>query len=161
MSAVVEHRSSTRDPSELDENAARDISDAFTVLLADVFALYVKTKNFHWHMSGSHFRDYHLMLDEQGGELFAMIDLIAERVRKIGGGILRSIGDIGRRQRLLDNDADYVAPEGMLAELRGYNQRVIGFMREAHSLCDTQGDIGSGSLLENWIDEAEPGLVPL
>jgi starvation-inducible DNA-binding protein len=135
--------------------AVRDIGGALTVLLADVFALYIKTKNFHWHMSGTHFRDYHLMLDEQGDQIFAMTDAIAERVRKIGGRTIRSIGDIGRRQRVLDNDADDVTPGDMLAELRGDNQRIIGFMREAHSLCDENGDVATASVLENWIDEAE------
>jgi starvation-inducible DNA-binding protein len=155
MSTIAEHKGSSRGPSGLGGNVVRDISGALTILLADVFALYVKTKNFHWHMSGRHFRGYHLMLDEQGNQLFAMTDVIAERVRKIGGGTLRSIGDIGRRQRLLDNDANYVTPEDMLAELRDDNQRVIGFMRVTHSLCDEHGDIASASLLENWIDEAE------
>jgi starvation-inducible DNA-binding protein len=155
MATIDESNNSTRGPSGLGGNVVRDISGAFTILLADVFALYVKTKNFHWHMFGKNFRGYHLMLDEQGDQLFAMTDAIAERVRKIGGGTIRSIGDIGRRQRLLDNDADYVTPEEMLAELRDDNQRVIGFMRGTHSLCDERGDIASASLLENWIDEAE------
>jgi starvation-inducible DNA-binding protein len=141
--------------SDLGANAARDIGGALTVLLADVFALYIKTKNFHWHMSGTHFRDYHLMLDEQGDQIFAMTDAIAERVRKIGGRTIRSIGDIGRRQRVPDNDADYVTPGDMLAELRGDNLQVIGFMRETHALCDERGDVATASVLENWIDETE------
>jgi starvation-inducible DNA-binding protein len=142
-------------PSGLRGNAVRDLSGALTILLADVFVLYLKTKNFHWHMSGRHFRDYHLMLDEQAGQLFGMTDSIAERVRTIGGDTIRSIGDIHRRQRLLDNDADYVTPEDMLAELRGDNKRALSFLREAHSLCDESGDVASASLLENWIDTAE------
>src|SRR3984893_6801841 len=139
----------------LTSNATRDISRALTTLLADVFALYIKTKIFHWHMSGPHFRDYHLLLDEQGEQLFAVTDAIAERVRKIGGRTLRSIGEISRLQRVLDNDADYVTPLDMLAELRDDNKQLAAAMREAHSLCDEHGDVASASLLENWIDEAE------
>ena len=142
-------------PTNLTSNATRDISRALTTLLADVFALYIKTKNFHWHMSGPHFRDYHLLLDEQGEQLFAVTDAIAERVRKIGGRTLRSIGEISRLQRVLDNDADYVTPLDMLAELRDDNKQLAAAMREAHSLCDEHGDVASASLLENWIDEAE------
>jgi starvation-inducible DNA-binding protein len=142
-------------PTNLTSNATRDISSALTTLLADVFALYIKTKNFHWHMSGPHFRDYHLLLDEQGEQLFAITDAIAERVRKIGGTTLRSVGEISRLQRVLDNDADYVTPLDMLAELRDDNKQLAAAMREAHSLCDEHGDVASASLLENWIDEAE------
>jgi starvation-inducible DNA-binding protein len=142
-------------PTNLTSNATRDISGALTTLLADVLALYIKTKNFHWHMSGPHFRDYHLLLDEQGEQLFAVTDAIAERVRKIGGTTLRSIGEITRLQRVLDNDADYVTPLDMLAELRDDNKQLAANMREAHSLCDEHGDVASASLLENWIDEAE------
>jgi starvation-inducible DNA-binding protein len=142
-------------PTNLTSNATRDISSALTTLLADVFALYIKTKNFHWHMSGPHFRDYHLLLDEQGEQLFAVTDAIAERARKIGGTTLRSIGEISRLQRVLDNDADYVTPLDMLAELRDDNKQLAAAMREAHSLCDEHGDVASASLLENWIDEAE------
>jgi starvation-inducible DNA-binding protein len=142
-------------PSDLSSNATRDISAALTTLLADVFALYIKTKNFHWHISGPHFRDYHLLLDEQGDQLFGMTDEMAERVRKIGGSTLRSIGHIGRLQRVLDNDADYVTPQDMLAELRDDNRQLVVSMREAHRLCDEQGDVASASLLENWIDVAE------
>lgn len=142
-------------PTNLTSNATRDISGALTTLLADVFALYIKTKNFHWHMSGPHFRDYHLLLDEQGEQVFAVTDAIAERVRKIGGTTLRSIGEITRLQRVLDNDADYVTPLDMLAELRDDNKQLAANMREAHSLCDEHGDVASASLLENWIDEAE------
>jgi starvation-inducible DNA-binding protein len=142
-------------PTDLTYNAARDISGALTTLLADMFALYLKTKNFHWHMSGPHFRDYHLLLDEQGDQIFEATDAIAERVRKIGGTTLRSIGQISRSQRLLDNDADYVTPHDMLAELREDNKQLIAFMRETHDLCDEGNDVASASLLENWIDEAE------
>jgi starvation-inducible DNA-binding protein len=142
-------------PTDLTANATKDIAGALTTLLADVFALYVKTKNFHWHMSGRHFRDYHLMLDEQGEQIFAMTDPMAERVRKIGGMTLRSIGQIGRLQRIADNDADFVTPQDMLSELREDNQQLAASMREAHSLCDEQNDVASASLLETWIDEAE------
>lgn len=142
-------------PTNLTSNATRDISSALTTLLADVFALYIKTKNFHWHMSGPHFRDYHLLLDEQGEQIFAATDAIAERVRKIGGTTLRSIGQISRLKRVLDNDADYVTPLDMLAELRDDNKELAANMREAHSLCEEHGDVASASLLENWIDEAE------
>jgi starvation-inducible DNA-binding protein len=142
-------------PAALKPNAVRDISGALNILLADVFALYLKTKNFHWHMSGPHFRDYHLLLDEQAQQLFAVTDDIAERVRKIGGTTIRSIGHIGRLQRLLDNDADYVTPLDMLSELRDDNGVLAAHMREAHGLCDEHGDVASASLLETWIDEAE------
>lgn len=142
-------------PTDLTADATRDISGALNILLADVFGLYLKTKNFHWHVSGSHFRDYHLMLDEQGNQIFAMTDAIAERVRKIGGITLRSIGHIGRLQRIQDNDADFVAPMDMLAELRDDNRQIAAAMRETHGLCDEYGDLASASLLENWIDEAE------
>jgi starvation-inducible DNA-binding protein len=142
-------------PTDLTSNAARDISGALTALLADMFALYVKTKNFHWHVSGPHFRDYHLMLDEQGEQIFATTDDIAERVRKIGGTTLRSIGHIARLQRVLDNDADFVTPQDMLAELRDDNKDLTGRMRAAHAVCDEHGDVASASLLENWIDQAE------
>ena len=120
-----------------------------------MFALYLKTKNFHWHVSGPHFRDYHLLLDEQADQIFATTDDIAERVRKIGGTTLRSIGQIGRLQRVLDNDADYVTPHDMLAELRDDNKQLVSNLRETHGLCDEQGDVATASLIENWIDEAE------
>jgi starvation-inducible DNA-binding protein len=146
---------STSPPSGLASNATRDISAALTTLLADVFALYIKTKNFHWHISGPHFRDYHLLLDEHADQLFGITDDIAERVRKVGGTTLRSIGQIGRLQRVLDNDADYVTPQDMLAELCDDNRQLAASMREAHGLCDEHGDVATASLLENWIDEAE------
>ena len=156
MSTALERRNlPLATPSDLGANAVRDVSGALTILLADVFSLYLKTKNFHWHMSGLHFRDYHLMLDEQGDQIFAMTDGIAERARKIGGRTIHSIGDIGRRQRLMDNDAEYVTPDDMLAELRDDNFRLVEFMRETHSLCDDRGDVATASLLENWIDETE------
>jgi starvation-inducible DNA-binding protein len=142
-------------PTDLGSNAVRDISGALNSLLADMFALYVKTKNFHWHMSGPNFRDYHLLLDEQAEQIFATTDAIAERIRKIGGTTLRSIGHIGRLQRFLDNDADYVTPLDMLAELRDDNKQLAANLRGTHGLCDEHGDVASASLLENWIDEAE------
>ena len=142
-------------PTDLGANATKDISAALNAILADTFALYMKTKNFHWHVSGPHFRDYHLLLDEQGDQLFASTDVIAERVRKIGGNTLRSIGDIARKTRIDDNDAPYVTPDDMIAELRDDNQRVVAAMRETHDLCDEHNDIATASLLENFIDEAE------
>ncbi|OLP46706.1 Dps family protein [Rhizobium oryziradicis] len=142
-------------PTNLAANATADIAAALTTLLADVFVLYLKTKNFHWHMSGPHFRDYHLMLDEQGAQIFAMTDDIAERARKIGGTTLRSIGHIAGLQRLLDNDAPFVTPADMLAELRDDNLTLVSLMKETHELCEEHGDIATASLLENWVDEAE------
>jgi starvation-inducible DNA-binding protein len=142
-------------PTDLSSNATRDLSAALTTLLADVFTLYLKTKNFHWHMSGPHFRDYHLLLDEHGDQLFGMTDDIAERVRKIGGTTLRSTGHIGRIQRLLDNDADYVTPDDMLAELHDDNKRLTGFLRQTHELAGEHNDVATASLIENWIDETE------
>jgi starvation-inducible DNA-binding protein len=142
-------------PTGLTSNAAKDISGALNILLADVFALYLKTKNFHWHVSGPHFRDYHLMLDEQSEQIFAITDDIAERVRKIGGTTIRSIAHIGRLKRIADNDADFVTPDDMLAELRDDNTRLTSSMREVHNLCEEHGDVATASLLENWIDEAE------
>jgi starvation-inducible DNA-binding protein len=142
-------------PTSLTSNATADIAGALTALLADVFALYLKTKNFHWHMSGPHFRDYHLMLDEQGEQIFSMTDDIAERARKVGGTTIRSISHISRVQRLLDNDADFVTPDDMLAELREDNLTLVSLMKETHGLCDEHGDIATASLIENWVDEAE------
>jgi starvation-inducible DNA-binding protein len=156
----VKTRRSTEDvslhtPTDLSADATRDISEGLNLLLADMFALYLKTKNFHWHLSGPHFRDYHLLLDEQADQIFATTDSIAERVRKIGGSTLRSVGHIGRLQRVLDNDADYVTPLDMLAELRDDNKQLATRLREAHGLCDEYGDVASASLIETWIDEAE------
>ena len=142
-------------PTDLGAEATRDISAGLNLLLADMFALYLKTKNFHWHMSGPHFRDYHLLLDEQADQIFATTDTIAERVRKVGGSTLRSVGHIARLQRLLDNDAEYVTPLDMLAELRDDNEQLATQLREAHGLCDEHGDVASASLIEIWIDEAE------
>src|ERR1700758_2554489 len=137
-------------PTDLKPNAVRDLSGALNILLADMFGLYLKTKNFHWHVSGPHFRDYHLLLDEQSDQIFATTDDIAERVRKIGGTTLRSIGHVSRLQRIIDNDADYVTPMDMLAELRDDNKQLTTKMRETHDLCDTHGDVATASLLENW-----------
>ena len=153
--AKVHRTASLATPTDLGDNAVRDIAGALTTLLSDVFALYLKTKNFHWHVSGPHFRDYHLMLDEQGDQIFATTDAIAERVRKIGGTTLRSIGQISRLQRIHDNDAEYVTPLDMLAELRQDNQQLTASMRETHDLCDQHDDVATASLLEVWIDEAE------
>jgi starvation-inducible DNA-binding protein len=142
-------------PSDLKPAATKDISGAMNGILADVFALYLKTKNFHWHMSGPHFRDYHLLLDEQADQIYAMADPIAERIRKVGGTTLRSIGHIARMQRVLDNDADYVQPLDMLAELRDDNKTLASSLREAHNVCDEHRDIATASLIEVWIDETE------
>ncbi len=140
---------------ELGAQAAADLAPALTALLADMFALYLKTRNFHWHMSGPHFRDYHLMLDEQSAQVLATTDAIAERARKVGGTTLRSIGHIQRIQRLLDNDADFVTAQDMLAELADDNRRLAGFLRATHGVCSEYGDVASTSLIETWIDEAE------
>jgi starvation-inducible DNA-binding protein len=148
-------RTSHATPTTLSAKAVQDISGALLLLLSDVFALYLKTKGFHWHMSGPHFRDYHLMLDDQSGQIFAMTDAIAERARKIGGATLRSIGQISRLQRVVDNDAERVGAPDMLAELRDDNATLTRNMREVHSLCDEAGDVATASLLENWIDESE------
>ncbi len=142
-------------PSDLKSNAVRDISGALNILLADMFALYLKTKNFHWHMSGPHFRDYHLLLDEQGDQIFATTDAIAERVRKIGGTTLHSIGHISRLQRIADNNAEFVTPMDMLAELRDDNKQLVANLRETHGVCEEHEDVATASLLEIWIDEAE------
>ena len=142
-------------PTDLSSNATRDVAAALNLLLADAFALYIKTKNFHWHMSGPHFRDYHLLLDEQADQIFAMTDPLAERVRKLGGTTLRSIGQIARIKRVLDNDAEYVTPQDMLAELRDDNKQMAAAMREAHGVCDENGDVARASLIEVWIDETE------
>jgi starvation-inducible DNA-binding protein len=142
-------------PTDLTRSATKDIAGAMNAILADVFALYLKTKNFHWHMSGPHFRDYHLLLDEQGEQLFAMTDPIAERVRKIGGLTIKSIGHIARLQRALDNDAEYVDPSDMIAELAEDNKTLTARLREAHNVCDEHRDIATASLIEVWIDETE------
>ena len=142
-------------PTNLEPEATRDIAGAMNAILADVFALYLKTKNFHWHMSGPHFRDYHLLLDDHAEQLLAMTDDIAERVRKIGGITLHSIGQISKMQRVEDNDADYVEPLDMIAELRDDNKEFAARLREAHDLCDEHRDVATASMIENWIDETE------
>jgi len=144
-----------RTPSDLGEAAVRDIAPALTALLADAFALYLKTKNFHWHMSGPHFRDYHLLLDEQAGQIFAITDDIAERARKLGGATLRSIGQIARLKRIADNDAEFVTPEDMLAELSQDNQQFVALLRSTHATAEEHHDVATTSLIEVWIDEAE------
>jgi starvation-inducible DNA-binding protein len=142
-------------PTDLGAEASKDIAGGMNGILADVFALYLKTKNFHWHMSGPHFRDYHLLLDEQADQIYAMTDPIAERIRKTGGSTLRSIGHIARLQRIKDNDAEYVDPLDMLAELREDNQSLAARLREVHDVVDEVRDIATASLIENWIDETE------
>jgi starvation-inducible DNA-binding protein len=142
-------------PSDIRPESVKNITGAMNALLADVYALYFKTKNFHWHMSGPHFRDYHLLLDEHGDQIFAMGDPIAERVRKIGGTTIHSVGHISRLQRLSDNDADFVDPQDMLSELREDNQALVISMLAAHDLCDDANDVATTSLLEVWIDEAQ------
>jgi starvation-inducible DNA-binding protein len=152
---IIHNKEELGTPTDLGADAVRDISGALNALLADMFALYLKTKNFHWHVSGPHFRDFHLLLDEQADQIFATTDPIAERVRKIGGTTLRSIGQIAAQKRLLDNDADFVTPLDMLAELRDDNKQLTSEMRRTHALCDEYGDVATASLLEVWIDEAE------
>jgi len=142
-------------PTDIDHQAVKEITGGLNALLADEFAIYLKTKNFHWHMSGPHFRDYHLLLDEHADQIFAVTDDIAERVRKIGGTTIRSIGHIARLQRVQDNDADYVDPADMLSELREDDKALVLRMRAVHTLCDDAGDVATASLLENWIDQAQ------
>ena len=154
-SLAQRRRSALITPTDLGSKASIDIAGGMNAILADVFALYLKTKNFHWHMSGPHFRDYHLLLDEQADQLYAMTDPIAERIRKTGGSTLRSIGHITRIQRVKDNDAEYVDPLDMLAELREDNQELAARLREVHDMVDEHRDIGTASLIESWIDETE------
>ncbi|QMV17647.1 DNA starvation/stationary phase protection protein [Granulicella sp. 5B5] len=142
-------------PSDIDPASVKEITGALNALLADTFSLYLKTKNFHWHMSGPHFRDYHLLLDDHGDQLFAMTDEVAERARKLGGTTIRSIGHIARLQRIPDNDADYVTPLDMLSELHEDEKAFTLSMRAAHALCDDAGDVATASLLENWIDQSQ------
>jgi starvation-inducible DNA-binding protein len=142
-------------PTDLSQNSVEQISNVLRELLADVFALYIKTKNFHWHMSGRHFRDYHLLLDEHGDQIFAMTDVIAERSRKIGGTTIRSIGDIARHQRLKDNDKEFVSPNDMLKELCADNQALTRSLRAKHEVCGQHNDVATASLIETWIDETE------
>jgi starvation-inducible DNA-binding protein len=146
---------SLRTPTDLDPAASESISAALNALLADVFALFIKTKNFHWHVSGPYFRDYHLLFDEQATQVYEMGDEIAERVRKIGGTTLRSIGQISRLQRIADNDADYVDAQDMLGELREDNKALLTSLRELHDLCDEEKDMGTSSLLDTWVDQTE------
>jgi starvation-inducible DNA-binding protein len=153
--SVPSERRALTTPTDLSADATRDVTGVMNSILADVFALYVKTKNFHWHLSGPHFRDYHLLFDEQADQIFAMADPIAERVRKVGGSTLRSIAHIARLKRVLDNDAGYVEPSDMLAELREDNKALAGRLREAHNVCDEHRDIATASLIEQWIDETE------
>ncbi|MGH7122337.1 MAG: Dps family protein [Acetobacteraceae bacterium] len=159
MTSIKEAKARQASPlatrTDLGANATRDIAAAMNTLLADVFTLYVKTKNFHWHVSGPHFRDYHLLLDEQAAQIFAATDAIAERVRKVGGTTIHSIGHIARLQRLKDNDADYVTPQDMLAELREDNLALVRSLRETHGVLSEHGDVASTSMIEVWIDEAE------
>jgi starvation-inducible DNA-binding protein len=155
LDAKTKRMAPLRTPTDLGSQATKDISAALNLLLADLFALYLKTKNFHWHVSGPHFRDYHLLLDEQADQIYATTDPVAERVRKLGGATLRSIGQISRLQRVKDNDADYVTPTDMLAELREDNQQLVSRMRQTHNVCDEHGDVATASLIEVWIDEAE------
>lgn len=156
MNAALDLRTAPlQTPTDLGANATKDIAPALTALLADTFALYLKIKNFHWHMSGPHFRDYHLLLDEHGEQIFAMTDAIAERARKIGGTTLRSIGHIARLQRLADNDAEYVTPSDMLAELASDNRQLTAFLRATHAVAEEHNDVATTSLIEVWIDETE------
>jgi starvation-inducible DNA-binding protein len=152
---IERQKSPLKTPSDISPDSVKDITGALNALLADVFALYLKTKNFHWHMSGPHFRDYHLLLDDHGDQIFAMTDDIAERVRKIGGTTIRSIGHIARLQRLADNEAEYVTAQDMLSELREDEKALALSMRAAHDLCDDAGDVATASLLENWIDQTQ------
>jgi starvation-inducible DNA-binding protein len=142
-------------PTDLGRDGVVEITNELRQLLADVFALYVKTKNFHWHMSGRHFRDYHLLLDEQSDQIFAMTDDIAERARKIGGNTIHSIGDIAEHQRLKDNNKEFVAPKDMIAELSADNQKLTRFLRATHQVCEDHNDVATASLIENWIDQTE------
>src|SRR5271157_1740910 len=158
MGKVATHRNGRQvldTPTDLDHKGVAEICDELRKLLSDVFALYLKTKNFHWHMTGRHFRDYHLLLDEQATQIFAMTDDIAERARKIGGTTIHSIGEIAEHQRLKDNNAEFVAPQDMLAELRADNQQLTRELRSTHELCEKHHDVATASLIENWIDETE------
>jgi starvation-inducible DNA-binding protein len=153
--APAKEKAQSKVPTDLSNDAVIEISASLRPLLADVFALYVKTKNFHWHMTGKHFRDYHLLLDEHGDQIFAMTDDIAERARKIGGTTLRSISDISKHQRLQDNNEEFVGPEEMLTELRTDNLELTRFLRQTHEVCERHSDVATASLIENWIDETE------
>ena len=154
-SSATKMKNASETTTDLSGDAVVEISEVLRNVLADVFTLYVKTKNFHWHMTGPHFRDYHLLLDDQATQIFAMTDDIAERARKLGGKTLRSISDISRHQRLKDNNDEFVTPEDMLAELRGDNQQLTRELRSTHELCEQHNDVATASLIENWIDETE------
>src|SRR5712692_10914968 len=151
----VRERNTLEASTDLDRKGVTDIAGSLRQLLADVFALYLKTKNFHWHMSGRHFRDYHLLLDEHAEQIFAMTDDIAERARKIGGTTIHSINEISRHQRLKDSDQESISPEDMLAELRTDNRELTRFLRATHEVCEKHNDVATASLIENWIDETE------
>ena len=151
----IASRTELNTPTDLGVPNAKNISAALNPLLADIFVLYLKTKNFHWHMSGPHFRDFHVMLDEQADQILAMTDVVAERIRKVGGRTLKSIGQISRTQRIKDNDADFVTPKDMLAELASDNRQLIAELRQAHNVCSECRDFASTSLIEIWIDETE------
>jgi starvation-inducible DNA-binding protein len=150
-----QEKAALQTPTDLTQNGVEEVANELRQLLADVFALYVKTKNFHWHMTGRHFRDYHLLLDEQSQQIFAMTDDIAERTRKIGGTTIRSIGDISRNQRLHDNDEKFVPPADMLADLCADSQRLTRSLRSTHEICERHNDVATASLIENWMDETE------
>lgn len=152
---IINSKTALNTPTDLGPTATKDISGALNLVLADVFSLYMKTKNFHWHVSGAHFRDFHLLFEEQATEIFAMTDAIAERVRKIGGRTLHSIGHIARTQRILDNNADFVTPQDMLSELCSDNRQLTSSLREAHNVCEKYRDIASTSMIEVWIDQTE------
>jgi starvation-inducible DNA-binding protein len=152
---IERQKSPLATPSDIDKQAVQEISGALNALLADLFSLYLKTKNFHWHMSGPHFRDYHLLLDDHGDQIFAITDEVAERVRKLGGTTIRSIGQIAKLQRISDNDADYVTPKDMLSELHEDEKALTLSMRAVHALCDAAGDVATASLLENYIDQSQ------
>jgi len=147
--------SQERAQSDFSPEAVEQVSMALNTLLADAFGLYVKTKNFHWHLEGPHFRDYHLLLDEQSDQIFAMTDPLAERVRKVGGRTLTSLGQMARLERIADNDEEHVEAGAMLQELQQDNRALAGHLREAHEVCDEHQDFASTSLIENWIDETE------
>ena len=155
MSKAIQKMSVLDTPTDLDHDGVTEISAELRTMLADVFSLYLKTKNFHWHMSGKHFRDYHLLLDEHADQIFAMTDDIAERARKIGGTTLHSIGEIAKHQRLKDNSEDFVAPKDMLAELLADNQKLTKYLRATHEVCEKHNDIATASLIEVWVDQTE------
>ena len=155
MTSLTAERPKSAARSDLPARGIVEIAQSLNLLLADLFALYVKTKNFHWHVSGPHFRDYHLLLDEQATQILGSTDLLAERVRKLGRPTLRSVGQIARLQRVADNEADALAAQDMLRELIADNAGLAARLREAHALCDQHGDIATASLIENWVDETE------